>query len=169
MRSASAASTRRPVSISSSARFGGHRPEHRHGDHVRPQAEPDLGGAEHGVVGRHHEVARQRQPEPAGEGVAAHPGDGGLAERVEVAEEVGQLAPAVVQLGEPGAGRHALEVGAGAERLGARAGEHDHPHLVVGLGGRRARSRSSPISAHDSALRRSSRSIVRCATCPRRS
>ena len=88
---------------------------------MRPQPEVDLRRAEDGVVGGDDEVARQGEAEAAGERVAPHPGDGGLAERVEVAEQVGQLASALVQLGEAAAVRHALEVGAGAERLRARA------------------------------------------------
>ncbi len=36
-------------------------------------------------------------------------------------------------VGPAGVGRHAGEIGAGAERLVARAGEHDDAHVVVGL------------------------------------
>ena len=80
----------------------------------RPSA--DLGRAEHRVVRRHHEVAGQREPEAAGQGVALDPGDGRLAEGVEVAEQVGELPAALVEVGEAAARRHALQVGPGAER-----------------------------------------------------
>ena len=120
MRSASAASTRRPVSISSSARFGGM--ARSSGTVIMCGQSPRLisGVPKIGVVGGDDEVAGQGQAEPAGQGVALHAGDGGLAEGVEVAEEVGQLPAALVQLGEAAAVRHALEVGAGAERDRAR-------------------------------------------------
>ncbi len=103
---------------------------------MRPEPEADLRRAEDRIVGGDDEVARERQAEPAGERVPLHAGDGGLAEGVEVAEQVGELPSALVQVGEAAAVRHALEVGACAERGRARAGEHHHAHGIVGLGER---------------------------------
>ena len=85
--------------------LGRHRAHQWHRDHVRPQPDVDLGCAEHRVVGRDHEIAGQRQAHPAGQRVAADPGDGGLAEVPQVAEEPGDLAPAVVQVEVAGARR----------------------------------------------------------------
>ena len=64
-----------------------HRPHERDRDHERPQPDVDLGRAELRVVGGDHQVARERQTEAAGEGVAAHPGDRGLAELPHVLEQ----------------------------------------------------------------------------------
>ena len=119
---ASAASTRRPVVISSSTFFGGI--ERSSGTVIMYGQRPTLisGRAELGVVGGDHEVAGEREPEPAGEGVAAHPGDRRLPECPQVPEQVGEQAPTVVRGGVaigPG-DPPAPEVGAGAERLVAR-------------------------------------------------
>jgi hypothetical protein len=76
--------------------------------------------------------ATRRQPEAARQGVAPDPGDHRLARPVELAEQFGELAPALVG-GEDAAvaAAHALEVGAGAERPVPRAGEDAHPDLEV--------------------------------------
>ena len=85
--------------------LGRHRAHQRHRDHVRPQADVDLGRAEHGVVGGDDQVAGQGQAHAPGQGVAPHPGDGRLAQVPQVAEQLGQLAPAVVQVEVAGARR----------------------------------------------------------------
>src|SRR2546426_263985 len=54
--------------------LGRHGAQERHRDHVGPQADVDLGGAEGGVVGGDHEVAGQGQAEAAGQAVAPNPG-----------------------------------------------------------------------------------------------
>ena len=161
IRSASAASTRRPVIISSSAFFGRHRAGQRHGDHVRPQPDVDLGRAELRVVGRDDEVARQRQAHAAGQRVAADPGDRRLAQRPEVLEQLGEVAPRVVQVEVAGAVGHARQVGAGAERPVSRAGEHEHPGRRDRPGTRRPGGAARRTTDHDSALRRSGRLMVR--------
>ena len=76
----------------------------------------------------------EREAEAAGEGVALHAGDRGLPERVEVAEEVGQLTSGLVQVAEAATVRHSLQVGTCTERGRSRAGEHHHAHGIVGLG-----------------------------------
>ena len=108
-----------------------HRAQHRHGDHVRPQPDVDLGGAELRIVRRDDDVAREREAEPAGEGEAAYPGDDRLAEVPHLSEQVRQQAPAVVRGRRAGVVGDAAEIGPCAERLVARTGEHDHPDRVV--------------------------------------
>ncbi len=109
-----------------------HRAHQRHGDHVGPEPDVDLGRAEHGVVGRHHQVAGQGQAHAAGQREPVHPGDGRLAEIPQVPEQGGHLAAAVVQVEVARPGRHPGEIGAGAEGLVARAGDHHDPCLGIG-------------------------------------
>src|SRR5207245_695095 len=55
----------------------------------------------------------------------------------------------VVGLGKPGLAAHAGQVGPGAEGLLAGAREHDHAHLVVGLGlGRRLPQAGDHVPRH---------------------
>ena len=105
-----------------------HRAQQRHRDHVRPEPDVDLGRAELRVVGGDDEVAREREPEAAGERVSTHPGDRRLAERPQLAEQRGEQAATVVRGRRAGVLGDATEVGAGAERAVAGPGEHDHPH-----------------------------------------
>ena len=114
MRAPSSADTRRPVIIRSSAVLGGI--DRSSGTVIMYGHKPDvdLGGAEHGIVGRDHEIARAREAEAAGERVAAHPRHDRLSERPHVAEQVGEQAPALVR------GRGARVLGDAGE-IGARA------------------------------------------------
>src|SRR5262249_40866891 len=113
--------------------LGQHQTQERHGDHVRPQAAVALGRAELSVVGRHHEVARQGEAEPAREGIAAHARDRRFSEAPEVAEQRGENTASLVGgggvllAGDPSS----AEVRTGAERLVARPGEDQHG--LVGL------------------------------------
>ncbi len=86
---------------------------------VKPSREPSVG---------YPQVAPQRQLEPAGQAPAADRGDGRLRRREpgEPQRPVGQPQPRRERLDR-------LQVGARAERLAARAGEHQHARLVVGL------------------------------------
>src|SRR5260370_294510 len=64
----------------------GVRVQDRH-DHHWPEADVDLRRAELDVVGRDREVARDREPQPAAEGVTRDPGDDRLAEVAERGEQ----------------------------------------------------------------------------------
>ena len=169
MRSASAAPTTRPVSMSSRAFFGGHGTHHGHGDHVRPQPDVDLGRTEAGPLRGHHHVAGQGQAEPAGQRPALDPGDGRLAEphrgpntsaSTPRASWVARKPPPA----PPPSPAIPAQVGAGTEGLVARPGEHHHPHGGVRPwrvpGPRAARA----MTSHDMALRRSGRLMVMRAT-----
>ena len=100
----------------------------------REQAPAHLGHAEDGALPRDPQVHRLQDLGAAGHGVALDRGDERLA-RLEVAQ---QRLPVQVGVGvEPGrplvvgvAGRHGLEVGAGAE-VSARAGDDRDPDLRV--------------------------------------
>ena len=81
-----------------------------------------------------------RRPEAAGQRVAVDPADDRLAQVLELEEQVHEPVAVVVAL-ELGRGRvEAGQVGAGAERPVAGAGQHDHPDLGLGAapGQRRA-------------------------------
>ena len=107
--------------MSSSARLRRHRAQQWHRDHVRPETDVDLGSPELGVVGGDDEVARAGEAEATSKRVAAHAGDRRLAEAPQVAEQIGEQAPPLVRRDGLGVARYAAEVGAGAERLVARA------------------------------------------------
>ena len=96
------------------------------------EAELDLGDAEARVVGRHPEVAREGELEPAAERGAVDRGDRRLRVLLEPVEDVGERAHEPREAGgavEPG---QLADVGAGAERP-PLAGDHERAHAVVGL------------------------------------
>ena len=108
--------------------------QHRHPPR-RHDAEPGVGVAELGALGRHEEVAVQRQFEPAGHRGAVDRPDQRLAQR----RKRPAAAPALRfqrSVDEPAAAfrRQLGEVEPGAERR-VGAGEDDHVDVVVGVGG----------------------------------
>ena len=132
-----------PVNISCLARVG----PSAVGPHRGGRAAPDARGhvADARVVGHHQQVAAQRDVAAAGHRVAVHLGDGRLGAAPQAHEVLGvALHVAVVDHRIPGralllAGvvdvglAEVLQVVAGAEAL-AGAVEHDHVHVVVGVG-----------------------------------
>ena len=134
IRSASAAPTRRPVSISSSAFFGGI--ERMSGTVIiighRPTSISGVpNSASSAAMTKSH---IERDTKAAGEREAADPRDRRLAELPHVSEQAGQLAPRFVEVGEPRAFRHAGEIGTRRERPVSRSRDHDDTNIGVGLG-----------------------------------
>ena len=111
--------------------LGRHRADQRNRDDERPEADVDLRSAELRVVGRHHQVTGQGQTHPAGQRVAADLGDRRLAQLPQRLEQLGKIAPTVVQREMVGRSGHARQIRAGTERLVARPGDHDDTHGVV--------------------------------------
>src|SRR5581483_10140261 len=92
--------------------------------------EVDLGLPELRPRRRIAEVARERELAAAAEGEPVYGGDRRLRHRLEEAAGlVAERAPALRPLGVEAA--HVLDVGPGDERLLARTGEHDGPHVAV--------------------------------------
>ena len=113
------------------------------------------------------EVAREREPEAAGQRVARAPGRSSACPSAHSSRNRSASSPRPsCAAAAPGVLGDAAEVGAGAERPVAGAGEHDDAHRVVGLRGRPTASRSPCITPYDIALRRSGRLIVTRATPP---
>ena len=82
------------------------------------------------MLGRHHQVAGQREFGAAGQRLAVDGRDPGLAAlAVDEARETAALGAQRAAA----AGRDLLEVGAGAEGVRARAGQHHDPGVLVGL------------------------------------
>ncbi len=160
--SASSAATMRPVRIRSSARpsptIRGSRwvPPSISGTPQRRSAQPKL--AVSAAIRRSHHSG---ELEPAGQAPAVDGGDRRLGRR-----PAGEAERAAGRVGIERPDR--LEVGAGAERLVARAGEHEHAGVVVGLEGVEPGGSAAAVSP-STALRRSGRSIVSRAAAPRRS
>ena len=141
-----------------------HRADERHRDHERPQPDVDLGRAELGVVGGHHEVAGQGQARSRRRGRSRAPGRSSACRAYHrSANRRGQLAAAVVQLEVAGAVGHAARSAPAQKAWSPAPVEHDHPGLGIGLDLGQA-GRSSLSTAHDRALRRSGRLIVSRAT-----
>ena len=134
------------------------------GDPEAPLREAQAGG-----LGGDSQVAPQRQLEPAGQAPAGDRRDGRL-RRGETRESHRPLGPSGHRIQEVRAQSsarlgHRLQVGAGAERLGALAGEHQHPRSVIGLELAEAVEQEPGVST-STALRRSRRSIVSTAAAP---
>jgi bifunctional DNase/RNase len=91
---------------------------------ARHQAALDLGQAELGLVAGHHQVAGQRELEPAGQRVAFYCGDDRLARRL-----LHDAAEAAAGHDRGISGKEALQVHAGAERA-ASAGQDQYPHVI---------------------------------------
>jgi hypothetical protein len=87
-----------------------------------------LGDAERGVVGRHHQVAREHDLEPSREG---RPVDGRDERLGEVTLGDSGETPVGADDGPALARREGLQVHAGGERLVPRTGEDDDPRLGV--------------------------------------
>ena len=87
-----------------------------------------LGDAEHGVFRRHHQVAREHDLEPTGQGGAVDGGDDRLGEAPlrEAAESTAGPHDVAALAGGKG-----LEIHAGAEGLVAAPGDDHHPAFVV--------------------------------------
>jgi hypothetical protein len=113
--SASAAGTRRPVTIRSIARFGLTVPAEQRADHERPQAAVHLGQAEGGGVRRQHQVAAQHQPHAAGQAQPLHRRDDRHRAGAHRQHHLAQQPRALVHLEAGGVRRHVAEVHAGAE------------------------------------------------------
>ena len=156
---------------------------HRHGQPLghadqsaRPGDEPTLGlgDAEGGVVGGHHQVAREHDLEAAGQRRAVDGRD----------DRLGEVA--LGQAAEAAAGPHdvaaltaaeGLEVHAGAERLVAAAGDDDHPAVgvlgqLVHDGGHRLAhgavdgvARLGPVDGQDLHVARAVRAALRLPWC----
>jgi hypothetical protein len=117
-----------------------HRHRHRDGGRQphRPEAVEDrpahLRAAERRGLGRDADVAAEGQLEPPGEAVAVDRGDHRLRDLEPLAEPVLDLRPPQL-VDAPGvrAAVHLLEIGAGAERLVARAGDDRDAERVVAV------------------------------------
>ena len=125
---ARAASIGWPVRHSSSAGPAAGQPQQPLGAaEARNQAQVDLGLPKLGRVGSHAQVAGHGQLQAAAEGEAVDHGDDRLAQLLDPDHEL-LAVPGEI----PGLDRaqvvHLGDVGAGDERLGAGAGQHDHPH-----------------------------------------
>ena len=94
-------------------------------------APPPAVHAEHGVAGRHPQVAPERQLEAAGHGMPLHRGHDRLVEQ-HAAGPHGPVGRNVDPDPVAAATSKRLEVGAGAERP-PRPGENGHEKRVVGL------------------------------------
>ena len=169
MRSASSASTSRPVRIRS---FATPRPQTRASRCVPPQPGmiPRLisGWPSFALDERVAQVAGERELAAAAEREAVDRGDRRLRHRLQqLPAVVAELAPRLRLLDREAA--HVLDVGAGDERLLARAGEHDHARPRRRRASSCSRSRSSSSVGRSSAFIASGRSIVTVAIAPSRS
>ena len=166
-RNASSARTARPVRIRSSAGPWPMMPRQAHGAAVDERhAPPSAEHAEHRVVGRHAEVAPQRELEAARDRVAldrrdhrlgrAACGSGPSARRRRARRELTRSPP----------GSDIALRSAPAQKVPSRAGEHRDRERVVGVEARRTRRRSASAVGRSTALRASGRSMVTTATGP---
>ena len=139
--------------MSSSARFGCHRPQQGHRDHVRPQPHVELGRAESSLGGGHDQVAGKGKPEPPRHGPPLHPGHGGLAELPQLVEEGGQPAPGPMQVGERGRPPESSPPGIMPDRSAPAqkaswpgTSQHHDPYrwIVLGLGHPRPQAGDHP-------------------------
>ena len=131
-------------------------------------AEVDFGLAEPGGVGREPQRARHRELAAAAERVAVDRGDDRLAQVLDEIEHV-LAGERVLAARDRRLHRQLVDVGAGDERLLARAGEDDDAHRHRRASDRGSTRRSSSSVAVLSALRTLGRLIVTIATAPSRS
>ena len=160
--SASAASIVRPVRIRSSARPAPRRAGAA-ASRRRPAARPS--GARRSRRSRPGSPPAGRtraRLEPAGQAMAGDRGDRRLG-----GGQAGEAQRAARGVGVQRLDR--LEVGAGAERLLARAGQHQHVGVVFAAEALEGRRSSAAAVSPSTALWRSGRSIVTSAAGPRRS
>ena len=87
-----------------------------------------------GLLGGDDQIARERDPERAGEHVPARGADRRLAELADQLEQLDEALGAEVLVHERHLGREAAEVGARGERLLVRGGQHHAAHLLVVAG-----------------------------------
>ncbi len=104
--------------------------DQRH-DHERERADVDLRRAERGLLGGDDQIARQRNPERAGQHVPAGRADRRLAELADQLEQRDEALAAEVPVNERRLSREAAQVRARGEGLLVRGGEHDAACVVI--------------------------------------